>query len=82
MVCSHASVYLLCCFTCFSVAESLLSEHFVRGHPDCCPIYGVADGVYYVDIPFEKLMGMQYTKTKWALYDFQCYSSCVEWTSL
>ena len=98
--------YLLVCTDC------PISEHWVRAHPDCHPIYGVADGVHYVDILYEKLMGMQSafsncvlfmircnlecmlplllplpfitgdSKNKWAVYDFQCYSSCVEKTGL
>lgn len=56
---------LWCIYTLFFylllIIESPISEHWVRGHPDCCPVYGVADGVHYVDIPYDKLMGMHWT---------------------
>ena len=48
------NVFTCCC----SVLDSPISEHWIRAHPDCNPIYGVADGVHYVDIPYDKLMGM------------------------
>lgn len=62
------SCLLVCCHVCHTTVDSPISEHWVRGHPDCCPIYGVANGVHYVDIPYDKLMGRQWTDVCIALH--------------
>lgn len=66
------SCLLVCCHVCHTTVDSPISEHWVRGHPDCCPIYGVANGVHYVDIPYDKLMGRQWTDVCIALHAFWC----------
>lgn len=49
--------------------------HWVHAPKTCCPHYQEFMGVHMVDIPFSKLMGEG--DTHLALYEFMCYSSCV-----